>query len=112
LTGVYQESPAPSVCDSLSSADAKVRHDGAPPRQSTAPAPNLLSHLQNHREQAAISPDAGFVLSALQCGTVWSTFGYGRDEDFDFRTRRDRGGLVLIQFFGFLLTAYVMSLRI
>jgi hypothetical protein len=70
------------------------------------------SHLQNHREQAAISPDAGFVLSALQCGTVWSTFGYGRDEDFDFRTRRDRGGLVLIQFFGFLLTAYVMSLRI
>jgi hypothetical protein len=73
---------------------------------------NQLSHLQNHREQAAISPDAGFVLSALQCGTVWSTFGYGRDEDFDFRTRRDRGGLVLIQFFGFLLTAYVMSLRI
>jgi hypothetical protein len=57
-----------------------------------------------------IFPCRGWL--ALQRNSVWSIFGYGRHEDFAFRTRRDRGYPVLIQFFGFSLAPYVMSLRI
>jgi hypothetical protein len=48
----------------------------------------------------------------LQRNTVWPIFEYGRHADSGFRTRRDYGCPVSIQFFGFPLTAYVMSLRI